>query len=159
MPIDRVTTLTAEAELYEIHRAALIRFATAVAGPDDAADIVSDAMLSLLNDGGLRVARNPVALMHRAVLSKARSMQRSGFRRRARERRFAERWIEEQPTIRPDVVSAVVSLSPRQRACVYLTYWADMSPKSVAEHLDISEGTVKKYLARARSNIREVLDE
>ena len=159
MPIDRVSTLTAEAELYEIHRAALIRFATAVAGPDDAADIVSDAMLSLLNDGGLRVARNPAALMHRAVLSKARSMQRSGFRRRARERRFADRWIEEQPTIRPDVVAAVVNLSARQRACIYLTYWADMSPMSVAEHLDISEGTVKKYLARARSNIREILDE
>jgi len=116
-------------------------------------------MVSLLKSGQLEVARNPSALMHRAVLAKARSLHRSRFSRRSREQRFAERWTTEQPDFRPDVIAAVVGLSPMQRACVYLTYWADMTPTVVASQLGISEGTVKKYLARARAHMRETIDE
>jgi RNA polymerase sigma factor (sigma-70 family) len=86
-------------------------------------------------------------------------MQRSAFRRKARERRWAERWVEEQPGFRPDVVEAVLGLSPQQRACIYLTYWADLTPLLIAEQLGIGEGTVKRYLARARAKLREVLNE
>ena len=148
-----------EAGLYEAYRTELVRFASVLVGPDDAADVVSDAMVSLLKNGQLRGAEYPSALMHRSVLAKARSMQRSFFRRRAREQRFAERWVEEQPGFRPDVVEAVIGLSPKERACVYLTYWADLTPSLVAEQLGIGEGTVKRYLARARAKLREVLDE
>lgn len=86
-------------------------------------------------------------------------MQRSFFRRRTRERRFAERWLHEDTGFRPDVVEAVVRLSPQQRACVYLTYWEDLTPPKVAEHLGIGEGTVKNHLAPARAKLREVLDD
>ena len=86
-------------------------------------------------------------------------MQRSVFRRRARERRFADRIETVQPEFRPEVVAAVARLSSRQRACVYLTYWEDLSPPMVADRLGIGEGTVKQYLARARAKLREVLDE
>lgn len=97
--------------------------------------------------------------MYRAVLAKAKSMQRSGFRRRARERRFAEPMIKEAPQVRHDVLRAVVELSVQQRACVYLTYWEDLIPRQVSDRLGIGEGTAKKYLARARARLREVLDE
>lgn len=147
------------AGLYGLHRTALVRFATALVGPDDAADVLSDAMESLLKSDKLADADWPEALMHRAVLAKARSMQRSVFARRARERRFADRWIEEQPEARPDVVQALVRLSPQQRACVYLTYWEDQAPSVIAEHLDIGEGSVKRHLARARAKLREVLND
>ena len=119
----------------------------------------TDAMLSLLRSGQLADARHPSALMHRAVLSKARSMQRSVLRRRTRERRFAQRVVEDQPGFRPDVLEAVIRLSPQQRACVYFAYWQDLTPSMIADHLGIAEGTVKRYLARARSRLREVLDE
>jgi RNA polymerase sigma factor (sigma-70 family) len=56
-------------------------------------------------------------------------------------------------------VDAVVRLSPQQRACVYLTYWEDLTPPMIAERLGIGEGTVKQYLARARAKLREVLDD
>lgn len=148
-----------EAALYEAHRAELFRFATALVGPSDAADVVSDAILALLRGGQLALADSPKALMYRAVLARARSMQRSAFRRRARERRFADRLIAENPELRPDVFAAVVRLSPQQRGCVYLTYWEDLPPGEVAERLGIGEGTVKKYLARARARLREVLDD
>jgi RNA polymerase sigma-70 factor (ECF subfamily) len=159
MDIEPVIDERPVAGLYGLHRVALVRFATALVGPDDAADVVSNAMGSLIKSNQLAVARDPSALMHRAVLANAKSMQRSGFRRRAREQRFADRWIEEQPNIRPDVVNAVVKLSAQQRACVYLTYWEDLTPQMVADRLGIGSGTVKKYLARARATLREVLDD
>ena len=147
------------AGLYAAHRADLVRFAAWIGGPDDAADIVSAAMLSLLKGSQLVDAENPFGLMQRAVVSQARSLQRSMFRRRARERRFAERIVVEQPEFRPEIVAAVAGLSPRQRACVYLTYWEDLTPPMIAERLGVGEGTVKKYLARARAKLREVLDD
>jgi RNA polymerase sigma factor (sigma-70 family) len=157
--MERMTEVHSEAGLYEALRTNLVRFATALVGPDDASDVVSDAMESLLKSGQLADAESPQALMHRAVLAKARSMQRSFFRRRAREQRFVEHWTKEQPGLNPDVVDAVVRLSPQQRACVYLTYWEDLTPPMIAQRLGIGEGTVKQYLARARAKLREVLDD
>jgi len=148
-----------EAGLYAEHRTELVRFATALVGPSDAADVVSDAMLSLLKSGRLADAERPSGLMYRAVLNKANSMHRSGFRRRAREQRFVQRVTIENPELHPEVVGAVVALSPQQRACVYLTYWEDLTPHDVAERLGIGEGTVKRYLARARARLREVLND
>jgi RNA polymerase sigma factor (sigma-70 family) len=147
------------ANLYRFHAGDLMRFAATLVGPSDAADVVSDAIESLLKSGQLVRADNPPALMHRAVFAKARSMQRSEFRRRARERRFVQTLITTNPDLRPDVVAAVVGLSHRQRACIYLTYWHDLTPAEVGQWLDISEGTVKRHLARARSNLRRVIDE
>ena len=157
--MDRVTELRSTAGLYQAHRTDLIRFASALVGPDDAADVVSEAMVSLLKSGQLSEAESPGALMHRAVFAKARSFQRSVYARRRRERRFADRWIEEHPEARPDVVEALIRLSPQQRACVFLTYWEDLTPKMVADRLDIKEGSVKRHLARARARLREVLDD
>ncbi len=145
--------------LYEVHRTDLMRFATALVGPSDAADVVSEALVSLLQSGQLASADRPVALLYRAVFAKAKSLQRSAFRRRAREQRFVERLVFQDPELRPDVVEAVVGLSRQQRACVYLTYWEDLAPADVAERLGIGEGTVRRYLARARVRLREVLDE
>jgi DNA-directed RNA polymerase specialized sigma24 family protein len=42
---------------------------------------------------------------------------------------------------------------------VYLTYWNDLAPGKVSEWLAISEGSVKRHLARARAHLREVIDE
>jgi len=155
----RMTEIHSDAGLYAEYRSSLVRYAAWLVGPDNAADVVSDAMESLLRSGALADAESAQALMRRAVLAKAISMQRNFFRRRARERRFAERWVQEDPGFRPDVVDAVVRLSPQQRACVYLTYWEDLTPPKVAEHLGIGEGTVKNHLARARAKLREVLDD
>lgn len=157
--MDGVMELHSMSALYDAHRASLVRFATALVGPSDAQDAVSEAMASLLRGESLANAENPRALMYAAVLAKARSMQRSLYRRRARERRFAESVIQEAPQVRPDVLDAVLRLSVRQRACVFLMYWEDLSAPQVGERLGLGEGTVKRYLARARAHLREMLDE
>ena len=40
---------------------------------------------------------------------------------------------------------------------IYLTYWLDMTPDSIATFLDLSEGSVKKHLDRGRSALRTTL--
>jgi RNA polymerase sigma factor (sigma-70 family) len=48
-------------------------------------------------------------------------------------------------------------LSERQRAVVYLTYWDDLDPPRIAELLGISDGAVRRHLARARHHLRKTL--
>jgi RNA polymerase sigma factor (sigma-70 family) len=40
---------------------------------------------------------------------------------------------------------------------VVLTYWEDLTVEQVAGTLEISEGSVRRHLARARARLREVL--
>ena len=56
-----------------------------------------------------------------------------------------------------DAQRALANLSPQQRAVVYLTYWEDLTPAQIAELLEVSEGTVRKQLARAREQLRRIL--
>jgi RNA polymerase sigma factor (sigma-70 family) len=143
--------------LFADHRRELLSYATWLVGADDAGDAVSDAMVSLLRGGQLEDASDPRALMQRAVLYKARSLQRSAVRRRAK--RIAMGLVHEDPEIRPDIAMRIAKLSAREKACIYLTYWEDLPAAVVAERLDLAEGTVKKYLARARAKLREVIHE
>lgn len=48
-------------------------------------------------------------------------------------------------------------LSGQQRVMVYLTYWHDWDPATIAATLDVGEGTVRKQLARARARLRVVM--
>ena len=148
-----------EADLYATYGDDLVRFASTVAGSSDAQDVVSQAMTKLIGNGALRDAPSPRALMYRTVFNEARSMQRSGLRRRWRERATARSIVIHDPEVRPDVVEAVLRLSPQQRACVWLTYWADLSVADTADHLGISEGSVKQHLSRARNHLKGVLNE
>jgi RNA polymerase sigma factor (sigma-70 family) len=55
-------------------------------------------------------------------------------------------------------VAAALDLLPlQQRAVVVLTYWLDLDPASVAQVLGVSDGTVRKQLARARARLKEAL--
>lgn len=151
--------LHVERDLYERHGREVTRFAASLVGPSDAPDVVQDAMAALIASGALTTADNPRALMYRAVLARAKSVQRSAFRRRSRERGYAAQVMAADREVIPEVAKAVAHLSPQQRACIFLTYWEDLTPGQVGERLSIAEGTVKLHLARARQHLREVLDD
>ena len=160
MTMDRDTTANSiEARLYERFGDDLIRFATSLVGASDAQDVVSRAMVKLIANRALRDASNPQALLFRTAFNEAKSMQRSAFRRRRRERSTARSVLVVDPDLRPEVVHAVLGLSPQQRACIWLTFWADLPVREVAEYLGVSEGTVKQHLSRARARLKEVIDE
>lgn len=150
---------TNDQEVYERHAAELIRFATALVGPSDADDVVSTAVVSALTSRSWPTVTNHRAYLYRCVLNAARAGARSTGRRQRREVRVADRGVLEPPDARPEVLEAVRSLSPQQRAVVYLTYWDDLDVASIARLLDIGEGSVKRHLARARAHLRRKLDD
>ena len=146
------------AELYERLAPEVIRFATALVGSVDAADVLSGAVVKVLASPSWAGVTNHRAYLHRAVYNEARRWLRRAAQRRSLEARASvvDRW--ELPTLRLDVRHAVAALSVRQRAVIVLTYWADLDPRHVAERLGISEGSVRRHLARARARLRKVLD-
>ncbi len=91
------------------------------------------------------------------LLNEARMRHRSRSRRERREWRATELPDHVELLADPTVRQAVGRLSVMQRAVVYLTYWEDLTSPVVAERLGVSEGTVKRHLARARNQLRKVL--
>lgn len=151
--------LSDEAKVYEKYADELVRFATGLVGPDDASDVVADVFARGLSHRGWQRAVEPRAYLYRSVLNEVRMWHRTRMRRRSREIRAAGPVMVDPPEIRPEVLEAVGGLSPRQRAVIVLTYWEDLAPEQVAERLNVSEGSVRKHLARARERLREVLHE
>jgi RNA polymerase sigma factor (sigma-70 family) len=136
----------------------LVRYATVLAGRSDAADVVGDAFASVLARGEpwWTTVRDPRAYLFRAVLNSARMRVRSTGRRERRESLVGGRDAGE-PHIDPAVSRAVAALSVQQRAVIFLAYWEDLRPADIAAVLRVSEGSVRRQLARARTSLRKVL--
>jgi RNA polymerase sigma factor (sigma-70 family) len=137
----------------------LIRFATALVGRAEAADVMASAFAKAMASRTWPAVVNRRAYLYRAVHNEARTHAKRSMRRTERERRVAEEDRWELPGLHPDVKAAVLQLSLRQRAVIVLTYWADFDPATTAEMLGISEGSVRQHLARARAHLREALDD
>ena len=173
-----------EESAYRSYGPDLMRLATALVGRSDAEDLVSITLSSLLQSGRqngavLRrcasvLARPPDSLRSRsgrwaeaddmrayamgAVTRQASSLHRSSGRRRRREERIAVPLaVSDQAGGDPVLWQAVLSLPVRQRAVLYLAYWEDMSPTAIGHILGISDGAVRRHLARARSSMRRSL--
>ncbi|WP_062463942.1 sigma-70 family RNA polymerase sigma factor [Demequina soli] len=54
-----------------------------------------------------------------------------------------------------DLRAALLTLAPRERACVVLRYLEDMTVAGVASTLGLAEGTVKRYLSDGVARLRE----
>jgi RNA polymerase sigma factor (sigma-70 family) len=143
---------------YERHLAALVHYATVLVGPDDAMDVVNEAVTSTLARQSLDNVDNVQAYWLGAISKTAAGWHRSGNRRRIREQR-ASAHSTEPPHTPPslDAQRALSNLSVQQRAVVYLTYWHDWEPSRVAASLGVSEGAVRKQLGRARQRLRKEL--
>jgi len=146
--------------VYTNHVDELVRFASGLIGPDHAPDVVADAFVRLTRSAAWAEAQDRRALWFRAVVFEAQTWRRSTARRRAREQRaFADR--SQAPLCEASgidrVGAAVDELSAQQRAVIVLAYWQDLDPSAIAELLDVSEGTVRKQLSRAREKLRKVL--
>ncbi len=145
--------------IYRDHATQLVRYATAIVGPTRAPDAVSDAMVGVLRRGGLEGATNPKAYMFRAVHNAAVDMLTSASRRTKRETRahLLDIAAPDNPTDL-DLLGTLADLSPRQRSVLWLAYWEDLTPAAIATVLDISEGSVRQHLNRARTAMRQALE-
>jgi len=99
------------------------------------------------------------AWVWRIVVNTARSSaRRAGYEE-------ADATIEPEPggtnghTDLPAVQLWVQALPERQRAVVFLRYWADLDYRSIAEALEIEVGTVSATLNAAHGSLRRLLQE
>jgi len=132
---------------------ALVSYAYMVCGnADHAQDLVQDALVRTFSRP--RPALSAVkaeAYVRRAITT----IYIDHYRR-------AQRWQRVQHLFRPgasvediatgvdmsnDVASALQQLSPRERACLVLRFFDDMSVRDISSTLGIAEGTVKRYLS------------
>jgi RNA polymerase sigma-70 factor (ECF subfamily) len=58
-----------------------------------------------------------------------------------------------------DLRAGLSALSPRQRACVVLRFYEDLTVPEVARALGCGEGTVKRHLSEAMTRLRQRLAE
>jgi RNA polymerase sigma-70 factor (ECF subfamily) len=143
---------------YRAHAADLVRYATVLVGPHDANDVVNEAVTATIARGSLATVDDVRGYWFRAVTNTAASWHRSSIRRRRREDRASRRDRTADVDLdAEDARTALRGLSVQQRAVVYLTYWHDWDPARVADALAVSEGTVRKQLARSRQQLKEVL--
>lgn len=148
---------TKDEEIYRKYADDLLRFAMGLVGRSDAPDVVSAAVLRAISAGSWPSVSNHRAYLYRAVLNQARNEHRDRQRRWDKELRIDSGSRSHMPDYRPEVLAAVKRLSVQQRAVVVLSYWEDLPADDIAERLGISEGSVRRHLARARSKLRGML--
>lgn len=143
----------------------LLRYAALVSGsPDDAADLVQDALVRTFGRlrGGQSI-HSAEAYVRRAIVN----AHLDGGRRATRWRRIAHLAVEPERMTSPasetdsriDIAAELRRLSPRERACIVLRYYEDLKVDDVAETLGISTGAVKRYLSDALAKLADTLDE
>jgi RNA polymerase sigma-70 factor (sigma-E family) len=146
--------------MVQARSAALLRMAYLLTGDAHAAEDLLQAALTTtyLHWGGLRDEQAGEAYVRTVLV-------RTHLRWRRR------RWRSELPTAEPQGTAAddpyraaddrdrlrraLARLTARQRACVVLRYYADVSEAEVADMLGIAPGTVKSTTARALERLRE----
>lgn len=147
---------------FEEHYAPLLRLCIALSGRVEVAeDIVQDAFV--------RVAPRVAGLRPDEVGPYLRRVVVNLWKDRLR--RFATelKHLRQEPSPpaaattgedRDAMWRALLRLPTRQRACVVLRYYEDLSEREVAEVLSCSTGTVKSQTSRALSKLRrELADE
>jgi RNA polymerase sigma-70 factor (sigma-E family) len=142
-------------ELARMRGPALVGYASLLTGDRDAAqDLVQDALVRCYSR---RAASGDVewaeAYVRRAILhcyldrSRRESLWRGVRHLVAPEP--AQPGPERGVTDAADLRSALLTLAPRERACVVLRFYEDLTVADVADRLGLSTGAVKRYLSDA----------
>jgi len=145
------------ADLASVRGAALKRQAFLLCGDESQADDLVQEALVRAFIRPLRAQRPGGAEAYVRVIMA--NLFIDGARRQSRWRRMAPLLRPagvisdpaDQVSDRDAVLTALRSLSPRQRACVVLRYYEDLPVAEVAATLRVGEGTVKRYVSEAMS--------
>lgn len=146
---------------------ALVKYCSRLVRPGGRRGATASGMRTVPLDGQQhRPQRQAVEFAEAYVRRMVLNLYLDGWRRR-------KKWADIEPrvatddrvkfpdsgiTARADVVLALARLSPRQRACVVLRYFEDMTIEQVAETLGNAPGTVKRHLHDAMRVLRDVLE-
>jgi RNA polymerase sigma-70 factor (sigma-E family) len=157
---------TALSDLYRAEYANLVRLACLLVDQREVAEeIVQEAFVKL--DRSWERVADPAA-RPAYLRSIVMNLARSGLRRRmvARKHRPAPMpdaaAAEHHAVLREDqreVIAAIGTLPTRQRQCLVLRFYEDLTEVQIAEALGISQGSVKTHLHRAMQAMTNRLGE
>ena len=150
-------------ELVRARRPALVGYASLFTIDIGAAeDLVQDALVrTFARPRSFPDVPSAEGYVRRAI----RTSFLDSTRRRSAWTRRRHLFTEDEPRRGPgdavaagvDVGAALQLLSPRQRACVVLRHFEDMTVPDVAAELGLSDGAVKRYLSDATAVLRTAL--
>lgn len=120
-------------------------------GDADAEDLFQDSLVKCFS------RRRPITTVAEADSYVRRAMQTlvidraraRGVRQRASDRAFSRDPAPEDVDARIDLRRALHVLAPRERVCVVMKYFDDMTIAQIAGDLGLAEGSVKRYLSDA----------
>jgi RNA polymerase sigma-70 factor (ECF subfamily) len=146
-------------EVYEEIAPDLMRYATALVGPDHAPDVVSTVVTRALHrSGGLAGLDTPKTYLMKAVLNEATGIKRQ----RARRQTYPMATVPEIGVPEVEVGNLdglVMELPPQQRAAAYLVFFLEYSPTEAAQLMGKRPGTVRRYLHLARRKLEAQINE
>ncbi|MCR6711725.1 MAG: sigma-70 family RNA polymerase sigma factor [Demequina sp.] len=140
----------------------LLAFATMLAGPAVAEDLVQEAVIATFSRGrGFASVAQAEQYVRRAIATRYVDAVRKDASRRSAEQRAAVSPVlpDAGAGLGGDAVvdAALAGLAPRVRACVVLRYIEDLSIRETANILGLSEGTVKRYVADGLASLNSRL--
>ena len=145
--------------LYREHGAALVLFATTIAGERSRAqDAVHHVFLKLLQGGDLRHARDVKAYLFASVRNAVRNASRARRRDVALDQDSA--WFQAPArdfAAEVNLRRALLALPPEQREVTVLHVWCELSFAQIAEILDVSLNTAASRYRYALIKLREVM--
>lgn len=141
--------------------AGLLAYARLLTGSDaEAQDVLQDALVKSFSKGrSFPNANTAEAYVRRAIPT----VFIDGLRKRKAAQRAHDQVVDVEPH-QPDraavldVRAALTRLSPRERACMVLRFYDDLTVPAISQQLGIAEGTVKRYLSDASARMAEELD-
>jgi RNA polymerase sigma-70 factor (sigma-E family) len=152
--------------LYQTHALALVKLAVLMTGDQSTAeDVVQDAFLGLYRRwSSLQDTGNAVGYLRTSVLNGCRSVHRVRFRRQGITldppepvgSAEGEAMLGEAHR---EVLAALRLLPARQRECVVLRYYLDMTEEQAARTMGVSRGTVKSSTSRGLAALARLLKE
>lgn len=148
-----------------VYRSQAARFrglAAAVAGADAASDVVQDAFALALRRRATWREEGPLeAWLWRLVLNAARDAERRRVRRErlaARLFRLFEKDTAPARSVERTLAEPLRRLPSRQRDCVVLRYYGDLTYAEIAHVMGIGVGTVGALLSKAHATLRAELE-
>ena len=160
-------SIAAFEELYQSEQGRLLRYFSKRAGPDAAPDLMQETFTRVLRSGALDRIDNPQAYLSRAARNLLIDRTRQTTRRQTVVFPFdEERHASEGPeqTLRIEAADlrriyrqALLAMPPRTRRIFLMHRLRHLTYKEIAEHLGVSNKTVKYHMTRALARCRKTI--
>lgn len=153
--------------LYHEESTSLVRLARIFTDDRSGAeDIVQEAFIKLYHSAGrIGDPNKSAAYLRSIVLNLARDQNRRGLMSLRHQDALIDRRAVEKPDdqvvrteSQADVLEALDTLSPRQRDCLVLRFYMELSERDIAETLSISPNSVKTHCRRGMEALAQRLE-